>query len=137
MTYSGWVETWPWDAPHNPWRCVPLAQRQGWFDRGVAALAGSDSEVDGTLRNLWESAARSPVDVAPTWLHSDLHPRNVLVQHRRICAVIDWGDMARGDPAVDLAATWMLLREPDDREQLLSRCAGVSLPTLQRPRDGP
>ena len=124
----------PADAPYNPWRSAPLAQLQSAFDRCVQALAGGEYAVDETLLRLWEEAARLPPDVPPTWVHGDLHARNVLVQHGRICAVIDWGDMARGDPAVDLAATWMLLPEPDRREQLMSRCAGASLQTWSRAR---
>jgi aminoglycoside phosphotransferase (APT) family kinase protein len=124
----------PADAPYNPWRSVPLAQLQPSFDRCVEALAGGERAVDGTLLQLWDEAARTPLDATPTWVHGDLHPRNVLVQQRRIRAVIDWGDMARGDPAVDLAATWMLLPEPDHRERLMNRCAGVSLPTWRRAR---
>lgn len=33
----------------------------------------------------------------------------MLVRDGRFAAVIDWGDMAGGDPACDLAAVWMLL----------------------------
>jgi aminoglycoside phosphotransferase (APT) family kinase protein len=36
------------------------------------------------------------------------HPRNILVDRGRLSAVIDWGDVTRGDPATDLAAIWML-----------------------------
>jgi aminoglycoside phosphotransferase (APT) family kinase protein len=124
----------PADAPYNPWRSAPLTQLQSSFDRCVQALAGGEYAVDKTLLRLWEEAARLPPDVPPTWVHGDLHARNVLVQHGRICAVIDWGDMARGDPAVDLAAIWMLLPEPDRRGQLMSRCAGASLQTWSRAR---
>ena len=73
-------------------------------------------------------------DVPATWVHGDLHARNVLARNGRISAVIDWGDMAKGDPAADLAATWMLLPEPDRREQLMSRCAGVTRQTWSRAR---
>lgn len=124
----------PADAPHSPWRNVPLAQRQEWFDRCVAEVPGDGWVMDATLLRIWEEARRAPIDATPTWLHGDLHPRNVLVRHGRLCAVIDWGDMACGDPAVDLAAAWMLLPEPDRREQLLSRCPGVSLHTWSRAR---
>jgi aminoglycoside phosphotransferase (APT) family kinase protein len=42
------------------------------------------------------------------WIHGDLHPRNVLVNHGRLCAVLDWGDVTAGDAAADLAAVWWL-----------------------------
>jgi aminoglycoside phosphotransferase (APT) family kinase protein len=41
-------------------------------------------------------------------LHLDLHPLNVLVSGRG-AVVIDWPRAARGDPAADVALTWILL----------------------------
>src|ERR1700744_6666646 len=67
----------PADAPHNPWRSVPLAQSQPSFDMCAAALAGGEHEVDGELLRLWELATHVAPDAAPTWIHGDLHPRNV------------------------------------------------------------
>ncbi|HTV79864.1 MAG TPA: aminoglycoside phosphotransferase family protein [Steroidobacteraceae bacterium] len=124
----------PSDAPQNPWRTVPLAQLQPSFDRCRQALAGGEHEVDAASLRLWEEAARTPLDVKPTWIHGDLHPRNVLVKAERLFAVIDWGDMGAGDRAVDLAVCWMLLPQAQQREELMRRCAGVSLPTWCRAR---
>ena len=42
------------------------------------------------------------------WVHGDLHPANVILCHGRLAAIIDFGDLAAGDPATDLAAAWML-----------------------------
>jgi aminoglycoside phosphotransferase (APT) family kinase protein len=36
---------------------------------------------------------------------------NLMVNEGRLTAVIDWGDLTAGDPAVDLAVTWMLWLE--------------------------
>jgi len=44
----------------------------------------------------------------PVWLHGDLHPLNLLTQRGRLTAVIDWGSMGFGDPAVDLMAGWTI-----------------------------
>jgi aminoglycoside phosphotransferase (APT) family kinase protein len=41
------------------------------------------------------------------WIHGDLHPGNVLVDRGRVSAVIDFGDLTGGDPAMDLSAAWM------------------------------
>ena len=39
-----------------------------------------------------------------TLTHGDLHGGNLLVdEHGDVCAVVDWGDVHLGDPAVDLA----------------------------------
>jgi aminoglycoside phosphotransferase (APT) family kinase protein len=67
----------PADAPFNPWRSLPLAQLQPSFDRCVQALAGGDWAVDGALLQIWEEAARTPPDIPPTWIHGDLHSRNI------------------------------------------------------------
>jgi aminoglycoside phosphotransferase (APT) family kinase protein len=41
-------------------------------------------------------------------LHLDLHPLNVMITARGPM-VIDWPNAVRGDPAVDVAMTWVLL----------------------------
>ena len=101
----------PDDAPANRLRGVPLAERAGTFESQLAAserVVGSLPQ----LQRLWDAALAAPIDLPRTWFHGDLHGRNVLVREGRLAAVIDWGDMAGGDPACDLAAVWMLL--PDD-----------------------
>jgi aminoglycoside phosphotransferase (APT) family kinase protein len=42
------------------------------------------------------------------WIHGDLHPGNLLVSASTLSAVIDFGDLAAGDPATDLSVNWML-----------------------------
>jgi aminoglycoside phosphotransferase (APT) family kinase protein len=48
--------------------------------------------------------------------HGDLHQRHVLVADGSLSAVIDWGDVCRADPCIDLMLMWSLLpssgREP-------------------------
>jgi aminoglycoside phosphotransferase (APT) family kinase protein len=56
------------------------------------------------------------------WLHGDLHPANVLVDHGRVSAVIDFGDITAGDPATDLAVAWMLF--PADARSTFRAAAG-------------
>ncbi len=41
--------------------------------------------------------------------HGDLHLRHVLVENGALSGVIDWGDMCRSDPAIDLMLVWSLL----------------------------
>ncbi len=45
----------------------------------------------------------------PVWMHGDLQPGNLLVDEGGLTAVIDWGMLALGDPAVDCLAAWTLL----------------------------
>ena len=62
------------------------------------------------VRAVWDDAVAAPAWAGPPlWLHGDLHPANVLTADGTFCGVIDFGDMCAGDPACDLAATWILL----------------------------
>lgn len=124
----------PAAAPHNPWRGVPLVQRQARFEECAQDLADRGCALDSRLRRIWDQAVQTPIDLAPTWIHGDLHVRNVLAQAGQICAVIDWGDMAQGDRAADLAAIWMVLPQADTRERLMNRYRSVSSQTWRRAR---
>src|SRR3954464_2331187 len=77
-------------------------------------------------------AITAPLDVPPTWLHGDLHPRNVLVEQGVITGIIDWGDITSGDCATDLAAIWMLFSTPDARQNALAAYVRLSEATLRR-----
>jgi aminoglycoside phosphotransferase (APT) family kinase protein len=46
------------------------------------------------------------------WYHGDVAAGNLLVRDGRLCAVIDFGGLAVGDPACDLAIAWTLLDAP-------------------------
>lgn len=54
----------------------------------------------------WMPAA--PCGLGERFLHLDLHPLNIILSTRGP-VVIDWTNAARGDPMVDVAATWVLL----------------------------
>jgi aminoglycoside phosphotransferase (APT) family kinase protein len=96
------------DAPPNQYRGVPLAARGGLFNEAVSLLDGSIDTA--AVHRAWASALSAPGwDGPPIWLHGDVHPANILVDHGRISAVIDFGDITAGDPAPDLAVAWMLL----------------------------
>jgi aminoglycoside phosphotransferase (APT) family kinase protein len=70
----------------------------------------------------------------PTWIHGDLHPRNVLVDEGRLSAVIDWGDVAAGDRATDLACLWMLLSGAERRREAMDGYGPLSTHTWVRAR---
>jgi aminoglycoside phosphotransferase (APT) family kinase protein len=55
-------------------------------------------------------------------MHGDLHPLNVLVAGGRFAAVIDFGDIAAGDPATDLSCAWIMF--PAEVRAVLRDAAG-------------
>ena len=124
----------PADAPHNPYRSVPLNERAEVFAGRLAQLRGKTAVLDRRVQALWDDALAAADDTAPTWIHGDLHPRNVLVQNSCLTGVIDWGDMARGDRACDLAAVWMLLPQLESRRRAIAACRSVSDASWRRAR---
>jgi aminoglycoside phosphotransferase (APT) family kinase protein len=86
-------------------RGVPLAERD---DRFRYWLKRHDGDVT-AARAAWEEALAAPAwNGPPLWHHGDLDARNWLVRGGQITAVIDWGHMGVGDPAVDLMVAWKL-----------------------------
>ncbi len=85
-----------------------------------------------------ETADLAPPDAAQeqvlAQLLSDLHPRNALVADGRLCAVIDWGDLAGGDRATDLAAIWMLLPDAASRKAAIVAYGAAPAGTWRRAR---
>lgn len=121
----------PADAPHNPFRGVPLKDRAAMVEQRAAAIP---QPIPSAILDIWADALAAPDDAAPTWIHGDMHPLNVLVREGRISAVIDWGDMAAGDRASDLAGVWMLLPDPAARSRAMAALGDVSAATWRRAR---
>jgi aminoglycoside phosphotransferase (APT) family kinase protein len=123
----------PPEAPHNRFRGVPLAERAEAFEDRLRQVESRLGAASDHVRGVWRAALEAPIDLPHTWFHGDLHGRNVLTKGGRLSAVIDWGDMAAGDAACDLAAVWMLLDGLRTRERALA-AYGVTQPTLARAR---
>ena len=97
----------PADAPTNRWRGVPLESRTTQL-REHLEQAGAVVEHRAAIE-LWDRALATPAwSGPPLWIHGDLHPGNLVVREGQLAAVIDFGDLAAGDPATDLAIAWML-----------------------------
>ncbi len=124
----------PADAPHNPYRGVSLNDRAPTFADRLAKLEGKTYALDRRVHALWNDALAAPNDTPPTWIHGDLHPRNVLIENGRLTGVIDWGDLAGGDRACDLAAVWLLLPQLESRRRAMAACRSVSEATWRRAR---
>jgi aminoglycoside phosphotransferase (APT) family kinase protein len=123
----------PANAPLNPYRGVPLRQRSEHMAERIRRLERETTLLDGDVVRIYQDAIEAPVDVEPTWLHGDLHSGNLLVDDEGvITGVIDWGDLARGDRATDLATVWMNLGDRKARENAMRACSGVSDATWRR-----
>lgn len=89
-------------------RGVPLATRDAPTREAIAQLTGRTDTEAVTAR--WEEALAAPAYTRPpVWAHGDLSPGNVLTDGGRLTAVIDFGSVGVGDPAVDLIVAWNLL----------------------------
>ncbi len=121
----------PDDAPENPFRGVPLAERDRAVRDRIASLEATIPAVEAEA--VWDRALAAPPHAGPkVWLHGDLHPLNILVSGGRVSAVVDFGDITAGDPATDLAIGWLMF-DKAGREQLFE-VAGASGSVLERAR---
>lgn len=122
----------PANAPFNEFRSVPLSQKRDAIEARLQRLQAKTTLITPSIYAVWESALAATIDVAPTWIHGDLHPRNVLVQDGAIAGIIDWGDMASGDIATDLASVWMLFAQSETRRRAIAAYGNVSEATVRR-----
>jgi aminoglycoside phosphotransferase (APT) family kinase protein len=64
------------------------------------------------LRRMWEAMRQLPRGTAGDVMsHGDLIPGNLIVSAGRLAGILDTGDMAPADPALDLVAAWHLLED--------------------------
>jgi aminoglycoside phosphotransferase (APT) family kinase protein len=69
----------------------------------------------------WRTALESAFDGPHVWVHGDISPGNLLIQHGRLSGVIDFGSLEVGDPACDLSIAWTFFRG-ESRDAFLLRC---------------
>lgn len=122
----------PAEAPRNPFRGIPLMERDGATRERIGALTMYlDPAV---VLSVWETALEvQTYDGPPGWIHGDLHPANLLSVDGRLSGVIDFGDLASGDPATDLAVAWMLFGT-EERQLFREEYGGVTTSTWDRAR---
>lgn len=116
----------PEDAPVNPFRTSLPSRAEVFAERMSQLRERVDVDV---AQSIWQLAvAARPWSGPALWLHGDLHPANLIVNDQRLAAVIDFGDLTAGDPAVDLAVAWMLWPAPRRRafRENIERLSGWS-----------
>jgi aminoglycoside phosphotransferase (APT) family kinase protein len=91
-------------------------------------------ELTPTAARVLDDAAQLPPAPAPATLaHGDLHLRHPLVEAGRLSGVIDWIDVCRGDPSIDLMLFWSLV-PPSGRDEFLRAYGAVDDACLLRAR---
>lgn len=105
----------------------PDSNGRGDMARRVPMTRDALAELEGlgvwrappALAGLLEEAERLPAPEPPSALvHGDLHFRHLLVHDGRAAGVIDWVDLSRSDPAVDLHLLWSFVPPAGRREWL-------------------
>jgi aminoglycoside phosphotransferase (APT) family kinase protein len=121
----------PSNAPLNSVRGVPLQKRATVIEQRIHRLENKTNLITKTIKNIWQRALNTPIDIRAKWLHGDLHPGNILVKQGIIVGIIDWGDITSGDIATDLACIWMLFSDRSARQEAIAQYS-MSEQTLQR-----
>ncbi|MFF2012675.1 aminoglycoside phosphotransferase family protein [Streptomyces sp. NPDC058195] len=94
----------------------PVAGEHSWY-RGTPPASYDDEtrhcldllrgRIDTRLAGeVWEAALAARWTGRPVWFHGDISQGNLLVDHGRLSAVIDFGTCGVGDPACDLVIAW-------------------------------
>ena len=110
----------PSPGPHNFFRGGSLAAYDAETRTCIEALT---SEIDAVrATGVWETALASSWSEPPVWFHGDVAPDNLLIESGKLCGVIDFGQLAAGDPACDVAIAWTLF-SGDSRHAFRTRLA--------------
>lgn len=113
------------------YRGGPISARDALTREAIAQCAPY-LDADALLQT-WDNVSRVEENTAgECWLHTDIQPGNLLTDGGELAAVIDWGGIAIGDPAVDLIVAWNLLG-PEAREHF-RRAVKVNDETWRRGR---
>lgn len=111
-----------------------FARRMPELETRLARLRERGHVADGApwLRLFAEPLPAPPGEAAV--VHGDLYVRHLLVDGaRRVCGVIDWGDVHAGDPAVDLQVAYAFL-PPRARDVFLRAYGPVDARTRRMAR---
>ncbi|PWY54625.1 aminoglycoside phosphotransferase [Legionella qingyii] len=98
----------PLAGEHSFYRGGPLITYDAEVQEAIKILAEQTDTV--TLSSIWSEALAQTWQKDPVWVHGDIAVGNLLIQGGRLCAVIDFGQLAIGDPACDLVIAWTFLK---------------------------
>lgn len=122
----------PFGGIHNYHRGCPLTE----FKFNEWALSSLDTLGHLVDREkcleIWNRAISTKWMKEPVWIHGDIAPGNLLVTNGKLSAVIDFGVMAVGDPAADLAMAWTFF--DDKSRDIFLNTIGLDKDTVDRAR---
>lgn len=94
----------PIAGQHSFYRGGSLYVYESETRQAIALLEGKIDTI--TAEELWKRALSTTWQHPPVWVHGDIAQGNLLVQDGRLSAIIDFGQLAIGDPACDLSIAW-------------------------------
>lgn len=93
-------------GPHSHFRG---GQVSTWDTQTRGLINALDGKLDADAGiAVWNAALEAGWRGPPVWVHGDIAATNLLVAGGELCAVIDFGCSAVGDPACDVAIAWTL-----------------------------
>lgn len=104
----------PPEAPVNEEQSIPMAERAERVEAMIATMADATGPEGEKLNveaahKIWDEAMAAPDPTELVWSHADLHGYNVISNNGELGGIIDWGDMAACDRAVDLGFLFTLM----------------------------
>lgn len=115
----------PIAGSHNYYRGYDLSV---YHSETIAAIETlKDKLPENKLLHIWHDCTSLKYCHEAVWLHGDVAPGNLLVKDGVLCAVIDFGIIAIGDPSCDYAVAWTYF----DEECRKAFLAGLSKQTIQ------
>lgn len=99
----------PTAGGHNFYRGGCLSVYSEEMAKALANII--DEDLRELIRTIWEKSLSSTWSNEPIWVHGDLAQGNILVQDGKLKAVIDFGQLAIGDPACDFVMSWNFFDE--------------------------
>jgi aminoglycoside phosphotransferase (APT) family kinase protein len=122
--------------PADPNRRADMAMRTAWTVDRLAEIGrlGIWTAPSGVEAMLATACALPPPADPVTLAHGDLHILHLLAgADGRLSGVIDWGDVCRGDPGIDLGVYWSFV-PPEGRYGFAAEYGPIDPAALLRAR---
>lgn len=94
----------PLPGAQNFYRGGSLLNYDEQTREAISLMAGKIDQK--AASELWDKAINTKYTNHPVWVHGDISLGNLLVINGNLAAVIDFGQLAVGDPACDLTIAW-------------------------------